>query len=439
MAAPWEKYQAQAKPWEKYQASSVPQNEPTTEDKILQAVAPYVAPVGKALDYAGGIVRTAAAAPFSENIGLKDVINAGLANPLSGNEILQRLGVPEGGSLSDVIPGAFTENGAGLSLQKGGPLDVTPRGAGGFALETALDPLTYVSGGLSGLFKGGGEKVYKSAFKEADAAAKLANKIPVSDVLMKEGIAGTSKSVENQARNLSKQLSSTVDNTVKDLADSGARVDMNAVVSGAKNKLLSEIATDSPEKAAEALNLLKTKIPEYLDRGDVDLLQANNLKKRFDFKPKDFSQLANKSDLELSVDKALQSGFKNEIERAASEVNPALGQSIQDANKANSSLLTALGTNTPGPLVKAAKKTQNPFGYFDALLAGGSLTGNPEIIAPALGAAAYKLGKTTTAKTYGGLGLKNLGDILSRTPGSSLIDNPVYRRSLVDLLSNKNK
>src|SRR5512139_654803 len=64
-------------------------------------------------------------------------------------QVMEQAGVGEGGSLSDIAPFLFSETGEGLALQTGGPLDVTARGLGGFALDVAADPLTYLTAGAA--------------------------------------------------------------------------------------------------------------------------------------------------------------------------------------------------------------------------------------------------------------------------------------------------
>lgn len=61
-------------------------------------------------------------------------------------EVMEGAGVGELGSLSDIASPLFSESGKGLALQRGGPLDITGRGALGFALDIAADPLTYLGG-----------------------------------------------------------------------------------------------------------------------------------------------------------------------------------------------------------------------------------------------------------------------------------------------------
>lgn len=110
----------------------------------------------EALDYVPGGLRTLGAGAVSEAahqlagtsrvVTKQDMIDA--AVPFEGRtapsmlELAKRAGVPEGGHLSDVAPG-FAEPGQSqhwYQPEKGGALDVTPRGVGAFGLDVAMSP-----------------------------------------------------------------------------------------------------------------------------------------------------------------------------------------------------------------------------------------------------------------------------------------------------------
>lgn len=93
--------------------------------------------------------------------------------------VLKDIGAPELGHLSALTPFLYNETGKGWKAKAGGPWDPTGRGALGFALDTPLDPLTYVSfgsapGGTS-LIRVGGRVVEKQAFSRAgmEAVSKI--------------------------------------------------------------------------------------------------------------------------------------------------------------------------------------------------------------------------------------------------------------------------
>lgn len=72
-------------------------------------------------------------------------------------KVFERAGVPEGGALSDVLPGLFSETGEGMALQEGGLFDPTARGALGFATDVVTDPLNFVPVGAA--VKGAGRLI----------------------------------------------------------------------------------------------------------------------------------------------------------------------------------------------------------------------------------------------------------------------------------------
>lgn len=66
-------------------------------------------------------------------------------------QVMEQAGVGEHGSLSEILPGLFSETGKGIPLKKGGFFDPTGRGLAGFLGDVVLDPLTYVTAGAKGV------------------------------------------------------------------------------------------------------------------------------------------------------------------------------------------------------------------------------------------------------------------------------------------------
>lgn len=145
-----------------------PSAAPAEEEPSLGAKALDVG--GRALDYAGGVARVGLA--NSPAASMADMLQAYLRKkPLLNQpgdigralvgkaprsaEYMDRAGIPEGASVSDLVPGAFTEEpGFTMKAKKGGMLDPSMRGAVGGVADMALDPLSYL--GISELAKGGG-------------------------------------------------------------------------------------------------------------------------------------------------------------------------------------------------------------------------------------------------------------------------------------------
>ncbi|NBO22189.1 hypothetical protein EBU94_02450, partial [bacterium] len=120
-------------------------------EKGLIAAQPILEPVGKVLGYPGGLVRGAIAGAIEKATGRDDLVN--LKDVLKGeapfsSEIMEKMGVKEGKSLSDVLPSLYSKTGnEWTKLQKGGLLDPTARGAAGLATDIITDPLTYATAG----------------------------------------------------------------------------------------------------------------------------------------------------------------------------------------------------------------------------------------------------------------------------------------------------
>lgn len=166
-----------------------PKEEVTRSEEAMSTVGKGLDATLRGLGYLAGVTRTAAAAPFLKEVTAQDVLDAINVNKppaMSGSEILSKAGAGQWGALSDAIPSAFSETGEGIKLQRGGPLDITGRGAAGFALETGLDPLTYVTLGNSALVKSLGKasgKFLPAVEKGVEKFQNLAQKVPVPKAL----------------------------------------------------------------------------------------------------------------------------------------------------------------------------------------------------------------------------------------------------------------
>ncbi len=149
---------------------------------VINAGKTGLAAGAKGLDYLSGTTtRPAFAAALGALTG-KPVFKgdelAQAANPLTtqrfpdSDELYKRAGVPQGAKLSDYVPGyGAPGKSPWYQPEKGGMLDPTVRGTGGFATDVALDPLTYMSLGTNTLAKEAAEKgAAKAALKEASAS-----------------------------------------------------------------------------------------------------------------------------------------------------------------------------------------------------------------------------------------------------------------------------
>lgn len=125
-------------------------------EKDEGAIASSLRGAATVMDYLRGVPAAAVGAmiPGATTEGTLGRVFRGEQLGPSYDELLEKAGVGEGGALSDVLPGMYSDTGEGmLTLQKGGVLDPTARGAAGFALDIALDPATYLGAPVAKLAK----------------------------------------------------------------------------------------------------------------------------------------------------------------------------------------------------------------------------------------------------------------------------------------------
>lgn len=162
----------------------------------------------RALDYTGGIGRGTVAGALEiptgkDLVSFSDVIKGRVP---SSADMMEKMGVPKSGEISDVLPFLYSDTGEGWPLQKGGALDASARGFSGLVADVALDPLTYLTMGAAPLVsKLGrtaeiaakplsmgveklGEKVYKSGLKSLDTRALEKGGEAVSPYMLKQGM-----------------------------------------------------------------------------------------------------------------------------------------------------------------------------------------------------------------------------------------------------------
>lgn len=158
----------------------------TAEEAATDSPGVFMGTLGagaKGLDTLRGSLTAPALAATLEALTGKDVYRGAehldAVNPSnlstfpSSSELFERAGVPEGAKLSDFVGGFAEPGGEGPWYQpeKGGMLDFTVRGAGGFGTDIAIDPLTYLSMGGAALAKQG---LKSSASRAALAGANRA-------------------------------------------------------------------------------------------------------------------------------------------------------------------------------------------------------------------------------------------------------------------------
>lgn len=265
--------------------------------------------IARPLDFAGGVVRTGLAGA-SDIIGGTDLYREGdWKEALKGNapdsaKILARGGVGKMGSLSDLMPGLYSDTGdEWLKLQRGGALDPTGRGTMGFALDVASDPSTYGTIGFSSLgkaasklgkagrvvekglktldkavvspigfasdvAKGAGEGLYKYGLRTVDQMAEKFGKDAPSDLLFRHRVAGSAEKIADKAEALSTALNAEREAILQEADRAGARVDVDAAMKPAVDRV-ERIAKNDDPALLDVASALKKKIEQYRARSKV--------------------------------------------------------------------------------------------------------------------------------------------------------------------------
>jgi hypothetical protein len=181
---------------------ALPEEEKSFEDKALEVggeVLEKAEPALRLLDYPAGLVRGSIAGGLEAATGRDDLVD--IKDVLRGkapasSEIMEKLGVPEGKSLSDILPEMYSESGKGMRLQKGGLFDPTARGTAGAALDVALDPLSLL-----------GAKAVKEVAKEPksfvdDLLRKLKDERGELDLSQKRALANLKNPTEREIQKI---------------------------------------------------------------------------------------------------------------------------------------------------------------------------------------------------------------------------------------------
>lgn len=381
---------------------------------------------GKALDYAGGLVRTGDAAmlpyaaPFipglrhagsiPQVVTKEDVGNAFKGEAPKSSEYMQRMGVGEG-------PSAF---------------GVNARDVGGFAADMATDPtgpllragksIPYVGKtlGLMGegagqAAEGAGESIYKSGVKKIDERLAENGKGSLGDLLLKEGAPiGTTKTLKKAAEGIATDAKAARGEAYQKATDLGATLDLGFPLKNAESKI-AEIA-DKPnmEKTADGLREF---LEGYQKKGKVPLDKVSEWKTDlYNSLPDNaFGKNGKIKGPFKQFEKALSQDLKEGIEQAGNSAENGLGDSIKEAND---KMGTVLSAKKPLDMQIRRGVTKNPVSMVDAILAKVS----PEALAAKK---TVEGANTTMGRTLMGRGLMDAGQ-------SGLADSLV-RRGLINM------
>ena len=382
-----------------------------SQTPIKDAALAVAGGVGKALGYAGGLARTG----ILEATGQAedgDAARALKGNAVTTDEFLNRKGVPEGAHLSDYLPYANKGSGNMFAIEKGGMLDPSARGVAGFVGDVATDPLTYLSGGLSAVAKGGdsallkklflanvegggltaGGKVanavlnpieaasrsgatsaYAKAFEKVDG--KLDNPSTLAELAQKSGFRGSPQDAVEHFSQMNQNAGKAIGDTLSQASDQGAKVKTMTALQPAIDKAAELRKLGVPE-ADSVASQIDDRVQQILDtHGEtVPVDTANKVKALMNQSTK-FAQtgvdaLANQSR------KAVAAPLNEGIEQGVKDTGSELYDRLMEQKKLYSS--TASDTQKKlEQFANQAPQQKGPFGLskVDAMLAGVGAVG----------------------------------------------------------------
>ena len=408
----------------------------------------------RALDYVGGVARAGVATdprvalpmalaqlaqgkvPVSPQ---EDIEKALVGKAPTTAQFLERSGVPEGPSLSDAVASSkyspYSDPGKGL-IEKGGMLDPTARGLMGFVGDMALDPSTYITGGvsaakgpiaktvtaiskpLSTVMTPVGKGVFRSGMKRVDQFVGDRGKKAVSDTLIKYGVGGSKKRIADKSTELANDLFNQRQGLLQQADKLGGNVDFTKEIISFMEKTKKAVAdTKSPALLKAAKSILET-AKDYARVGNVPLTMASQLKSElYQALPESTWNMMSKNPKtkQLLADMAKQ--IKGAIETSV-EKTTGQGKVLKELNTDLGGLLTARKA-----LAKDATQELNTplISAVDGILAGI----NPVALATKKVAEATKRGGMRTT-----VGSKMMGMQSKR----EMVTDPALRRGLINLL-----
>lgn len=390
----------------------------------------------RALDYTGGLTRTAAAeladsVPQSnEAVTSEDWMKALRGKAPSSAEYMERMGVPEGARV-DLNP--FAEG------------DSSVRDIGGFVGDVALDPLNYLTLGGSAAAKAGskvlnpssqllkkaGKATYKSGFKNIDGDLAEKGVKELSEVLWENGApSGTLKRIAGKTEKLSDQLLNKRKILYDKIDNAGGKVDVTGAVYKTQD-MGKEMLRRNPA-LDDQVGLMDGWLAKYGEQGSgIPVSLAS------DYKTTLYQGMPNSAyspiGKQLPVPKAYQKEFaknlKEGIINAGNRAGDGLGNQVDDINENLSSILTAQKKAIPREIKKGTRvNTISPIdtgmGAWAMLNPG---TGGWVLAAKKTG----DLAKTTAARTVVGKGMNRAGQ--------STVPDMLLRRSLINANDDENQ
>jgi len=388
----------------------------------------------RALDYAGGVGRYAAAGlanvPYAIKTGKSFVQPGDLGRTLTGkapstSEYMERAGVPEGARIN-------------LSPMEG---DTSVRDIVGFAGDIALDPLTYMTLGGSAAAKGSkaskilrpvsettesvGKSVYKSGFKKIDERLAEQGKKLLGETLIQKGApTGTTKKIAKDMQKIGTDSLAKRNQLYKEATDLGVTVDLRFPLKNSEELLAKTASKKASPRLRQKADELMEMLMEYKREGKIDLETLSDWKTGLydDLPPSAFGPDGKTKGIYAKFEKALASDFRQAIIDAGNRAKKGMGDQIDELNE---TLGTMISAKKPTKMQVRRGETTNAVTSVDAMLA--ALT-SPATVATKKGA---DIAKTTYARTKVGKGLINVGK-------SGLLDVGT-RRGLINSNDDRNR
>lgn len=453
-----------------------------------------------AVTWTGGMVRNAAtqAQDFKNELEEQDqgiparprftregdTMRALVGKAPDSKEYMERMGVPEGGRLSDVVPG-FAETGQGGTFrpEKGGFFDVTGRGAVGAAIDMVTDPVTYAAAPLSALARAGklsgagkvanavvnpieslqragAKAAYKGAFGKLNRG--IPKEISAAEIARKTGFVGDAQDFVKHLENLNNEAGTKIGKTLKDADAMGAVADLDKVSEEAINVVNGLRAEGLPESnaiAAEIEKKLKS-LQEKHAKFDTEIIpaeagyypgmgtpeqviqtrlgakipvsQANEIKARINDFTK-FGSAATEDTAANAARKAVSTPLSTEIKQGVGDVDELLLEKLREQNKLYSSTSPRVQQKAQ-QFADEVPQLKNPLTFSKtdwALLGAGGL--NPVAWAGLAGKKMGDVALSTRGRTATGYILDKLGQ------NSSSVQDTLNRELWLQMLKEGQK
>lgn len=199
-----------------------------------------------------------------------------MAGMVAGGVVGTPANVLTGGLPGGTIAGAGLGAGAGEALKgmiESGVLgkERTREEVWGEPPRAIIDGMGAEAGGaaIGGMIRGavgsGGKAIYKSGLKKIDQEVAKYGKEPVSDLLMKNDIAGNSKQIFDKMQSLGDKLLAERNDILGQATKAGAEVDVKAALKDAQALVDNMKGVDNPEMK-KAVQMLQGRIDKYMSR-----------------------------------------------------------------------------------------------------------------------------------------------------------------------------